>query len=151
MTLKHRLTGRTIDVKKVISSVHGPGEGGTVVFIGTVRDNSELGRVDKILYEAYVSMAEKKLEQIERDVRLRWPDAKVSLVHRTGELDVGEVSVVVATAAPHRGEAFEACRLAIERIKHEVPIWKKERLVGGREVWVVGQQTTVGKRKGRPK
>ncbi len=147
--MKHRLTEKAIDPEEVVSSVRGPELGGTAVFIGTVRDNSEAGRVDRIRYEAYVPMAEKKLAQIEEDVRSRWPDTKVRLVHRVGDLDVGEVSVVVVVSAPHRADAFEACRLAIERIKREVPIWKKERLADGSEAWVQGHGVTApGPRRG---
>ncbi len=149
MMMKHRLTDKAIDPGSVMSSVRGPKLGGTVVFIGTVRDNSEAGHVDGIRYEAYTPMAEKKLEQIENDVGVRWPGAKVSLVHRIGELHVGEVSVAVVVSAPHRGDAFEACRLAIERIKHEVPIWKKERLSDGSERWVEGRQESA--RRSRPR
>lgn len=143
--MKQRITDKAIDPQKVISSVRGSQLGGTVVFIGTVRDHGDAGPVDRIHYEAYAPMAEKKLEQIEKDVGAEWPDAKLSLIHRVGELDVGEVSVVVAAAAPHRGDAFEACRLAIERIKHEVPIWKKERLADGSEAWVEGHAVTTPK------
>ncbi len=144
MSLQRRLTKKRIDPGLVMSAVQDPECGGTALFIGTVRDRSEAGSVDRIHYEAYEPMAEKVLEQIEEEVSSKWPQSKVRLVHRIGELDVGEVSVVVAASAPHRAEAFDACRLAIERIKREVPIWKKERLVGGREVWVEGYRAGTG-------
>lgn len=139
MILARRLTKGRIVPGSVMSTVQDPRCGGTVLFVGTVRERSEAGHVDRIHYEAYEPMAEKVLERIEKEVSEKWPESKVRLVHRVGELDVGEVSVVVAVSAPHRAEAFDACRLAIERIKREVPIWKKERLVGGEEVWVEGQ------------
>jgi len=138
MTRHGVLTDKVIDTGSVLKSVLGPKAGGTVLFIGTVRDNSEAGQVDLIRYEAYEPMAVKSLREIEEDVADAWPDAKIKVVHRVGELRVGEVSVAVAVSAPHRAEAFEACRHAIERIKRDVPIWKKERLVGGKEVWVEG-------------
>ena len=109
------------------------------MFLGTVRNVSEAGRVQSIEYESYEQMAEKSLEQAEQEVKLRWPETRgVKIVHRVGRLSIGEVSVAVAVSSPHRAEAFEACRHAIERIKHEVPIWKREKLAGGREVWVEG-------------
>jgi molybdopterin synthase catalytic subunit len=139
MMMRH-LTKRTIDAAKVISGVSHSGAGGVVLFLGTVRDNSEFGKVDLIDYEAYEQMAEKKLQQIEEDARVSWPESRISLVHRTGRLKVGDVSVAVAASAPHRAEAFEACRYAIERIKHDVPIWKKERLADGTSRWVEGKR-----------
>lgn len=137
--MPRRLTKDRIAPESVMSEVQDPGCGGTALFVGTVRERSDAGHVDRIHYEAYEPMAEKALAQIEREVSRRWPESRVRLLHRVGELEVGEVSVVVAVSAPHRAEAFEACRLAIERIKREVPIWKRERLVGGKEVWVKGR------------
>jgi molybdopterin synthase catalytic subunit len=134
-----RLTKSKIDPSKVLKAVGNPGAGAVVLFLGTVRDNSEAGEVDRIEYEAYGPMAEKSLELTEEDVKSRWPATRaVKIVHRLGGLRVGEVSVAVAVSSPHRAEAFEACRHAMERIKHETPIWKRERLADGREVWVEG-------------
>jgi molybdopterin synthase catalytic subunit len=147
--LPRRLTREIIDPGSVLSSVEDPACGGTVLFVGTVRERSEAGRVDRIHYEAYEPMAEKTLEQIEEEVSEKWLESKVRLVHRVGDLEVGDVSVVVAVSAPHRAEAFDACRLAIERIKREVPIWKRERLVGGKEVWVEGHRAEVQSRRAR--
>jgi molybdopterin synthase catalytic subunit len=87
-------------------------------------------------YEAYPAMAEKKLAQVEQETRDRWPVGDVALVHRLGRLEVGEVSVAVAVSCPHRAEAFEACRYAIDRLKEVVPIWKKDILPGGASEWV---------------
>ena len=111
------------------------------MFLGTVRDNSEAGQVEKIEYEAYEPMAEKSLAQAEEEVKRRWPDTKhVKIVHRVGGLSVGEISVAVVVSSAHRAEAFEACRHAIERVKHDTPIWKREKLADGKEVWVEGAQ-----------
>jgi molybdopterin synthase catalytic subunit len=134
-----RLTRSRIDPSKVLESVGDPGAGAVVLFLGTVRDNSEAGSVDRIEYEAYEPMAEKSLALTEEDIRRRWPATKaVKIVHRVGGLAVGEISVAVAVSSPHRAEAFEACRHAIEAIKRDAPIWKRERLADGREVWVEG-------------
>jgi molybdopterin synthase catalytic subunit len=134
-----RITEGVIDPARVLSAVEGPKSGASALFLGMVRDNSEAGDVDLIVYEAYVPMAEKRMLEIEQEVRRLWPVNGVKLVHRIGRLKVGEISVAVAVSSPHRAEAFEACRHAIERIKHDVPIWKKERLADGREVWVEGR------------
>ncbi len=149
-----RLTKDRIDASEVLKAVEDPGAGAAVLFLGVVRDNSEAGRVDMIEYEAYEPMAEKSLAKAEEDVRRRWPATKaVKIVHRLGRLSVGDVSVAIAVASPHRAEAFEACRQAIDTIKHEAPIWKREKLVGGTEVWVegvpIGSRRTGSSQSGR--
>ncbi len=134
-----RLTRTKIDPLEVVESVADPKAGAVALFLGIVRDNSEAGRVEKIDYEAYEPMAEKALLQAEREVVRGWPASrKVKVVHRLGRLSVGDVSVAVAVSSPHRAQAFEACRQAVERIKHDAPIWKREQLANGREVWVEG-------------
>jgi molybdopterin synthase catalytic subunit len=131
----------------MVGSVGDSGAGAVVLFLGTVRDNSEAGGVERIEYEAYEPMAEKRLAEAEREVRRRWPATTgVKILHRLGSLAVGEVSVAVAVSSPHRAEAFEACRHAIETIKHEVPIWKREKLGDGSEVWVEGVPVGPGAR-----
>ena len=127
-----------IEPHDALAFVADPGAGGTCVFIGTVRDHSGDGAVTALRYEAWEEMAQERLEEIAREILERWPACKVALLHRTGELDIGEVSVAVACSAPHRAEAFEACRHGIERIKTEVPIWKKESLRSGDARWVMG-------------
>ena len=136
------MTRAKIAPAKLLRSAGDPGAGATVLFLGTVRDSSEAGSVDKIEYEAYEPMAEKSLAQAEDEVRRRWPDTKhVKIVHRVGGLSVGEISVAVVVSSAHRAEAFEACRHAIERVKHDAPIWKREKLADGKEVWVEGVQS----------
>ncbi len=141
-----RITRKEIDVADVIRSVGDGGAGAIVLFLGTVRDSSEAGKVDRLSYEAYEPMAEKRLLEVEEEVKRIWPSTrKVRIVHRVGEsLSVGDVSVAVAVSSEHRAEAFEACRHAIERIKRDVPIWKKERLADGSEVWVEGRRMGSG-------
>lgn len=142
-----RLTRDRIDPSRLLTSVGDPGAGAVVLFLGTVRDHSEAGHVEKIEYEAYAPMVEKRLAQTEAEVKRKWPATKaVRILHRVGALEVGDVSVAVAVSSPHRAEAFEACREAIERIKHDVPIWKKEKLADGKEVWVEGQPMGSGRR-----
>jgi molybdopterin synthase catalytic subunit len=110
--------------------------GAVVTFLGTVRDLTD-GRITTALdYEAHSPMAERKLAEIEADARSRWPIGEIALVHRLGHLDVGDVSVAVAVSCPHRAQAFEACRFAIDRLKEIVPIWKKENWSDGTTEWV---------------
>jgi molybdopterin synthase catalytic subunit len=135
------LTADPIDYHALTEQVRRPDCGAVVVFLGTVRDLTD-GRVTAALdYEAYPAMAEKKMAEIEADTRRRWPVVEMALVHRLGHLDVGEVSVAVAVSCPHRGEAFEACRHAIDRLKELVPIWKKENWADGTTEWVHPGQT----------
>jgi molybdopterin synthase catalytic subunit len=131
-----RLTPEPIDHHALTELVRRPHCGGVVTFLGTVRDLTD-GRVTVALdYEAYLGMAEKKMAEIEEGVRRRWPVGDVALVHRVGRLDVGEVSVAVAVSCPHRAEAFDACRYAIDRLKELVPIWKQENWADGATEWV---------------
>jgi molybdopterin synthase catalytic subunit len=141
-----RLTTEAIDYFALTEQVRRPGCGAVVTFLGTVRDLTE-GRVTVALdYEAYPGMAEKKLGEIEADTRARWPVGEIVLVHRLGRLEVGEVSVAVAVSCPHRGQAFEACRHAIDRLKEIVPIWKKENWSDGTSEWVhPGEETETEK------
>jgi len=120
------ITTEAIDPAAVMREIATPGTGGIDVFVGTVRDNNEGKAVASIEYTAYVPMAEEMLARIEAEIRSRWGVEQVVLIHRIGTLAVGEISVLTAVAAPHRAAAFEACRHAIERIKADVPIWKKE-------------------------
>jgi molybdopterin synthase catalytic subunit len=110
--------------------------GAVALFLGTVRDLT----VDEVTvfldYEAYGPMAEKKLAEIEADVRRRWKVGNVAMIHRLGRLAVGDVSVAVAVSTPHRAEAFEACRFAVDTLKELVPIWKKENAPDGTGEWV---------------
>lgn len=130
------LTRDPIDHQTLTEQVRRPGCGAVVTFLGTVRDLTE-GRVTVALdYDAYPQMAEKKLAEIEQDTRQRWPVGEMVLVHRLGHLEVGEVSVAVAVSCPHRGQAFDACRHAIDRLKELVPIWKKENWSDGSTEWV---------------
>jgi molybdopterin synthase catalytic subunit len=130
------LTTDSIDYHTLSERVRRPDCGGVVLFLGTVRDLTD-GRVTVALdYEAYPAMAQKKMAEIEADVRQRWPVGEVMMVHRLGRLEVGEVSVAVAVSCPHRAEAFAACRHAIDRLKELVPIWKKENWADGTTEWV---------------
>ncbi|MDG6928609.1 MAG: molybdenum cofactor biosynthesis protein MoaE [Nitrososphaerota archaeon] len=140
-----RITRRRIVPARMVEAVADGGAGGVALFLGTVRDRGEAGPVDAIEYEAYASMAEARMAEIEEEAKRRWPTKKVRVLHRVGRLALGEVSVAVAVSCAHRAEAFEACRFIIDRIKQEVPIWKKERLAGGGERWVEGSPISAHK------
>jgi molybdopterin synthase catalytic subunit len=133
-----RLTEDALDPAEALAFVADPGAGGTVLFSGTVRDHSDAGDVTGLDYEAWGEMAEARLGGIAHEILERWPACKVAILHRTGHLEVREISVLVCCSAPHRAEAFEAARHGIERIKEDVPIWKKERLTSGESQWVMG-------------
>ena len=131
-----RLTREPIDYHALTELVRRPNCGAVVTFLGTVRDLTGSEVTVALDYEAYPPMAEKKMAEIEADVRARWPVGEVAMVHRLGRLEVGEISVAVAVSSPHRAQAFEACRHAIDRLKELVPIWKKENWADGRTEWV---------------
>ncbi len=113
----------------------GPGQGGVVTFSGAVRDMTRGRKVVRLEYEAYPEMAVKQLQAIGDDVTARFGGARLAITHRVGTLKPGELAVVIAAAAAHREEAFLACRHAIEALKRDVPIWKREVYDDG-EVWV---------------
>jgi molybdopterin synthase catalytic subunit len=131
-----RLTDEPIDYAALTEAVRLPRCGGVVLFLGTVRDLTGTEGTETLEYEAYAAMAERKLAEIEREVRERWPVGEMAVVHRLGRLAVSEVSVAVAVSCPHRAEAFEACRYTIDRLKQTVPIWKKENRPDGSSDWV---------------
>ena len=133
-----RVTSEAIGADEAIAFVADAAAGATCVFLGTVRDHSAGGSVTGLTYEAWDEMAARRLEELGEELFAAWSLRKVALVHRAGELAVGEVSVAIAVSAPHRADAFEACRHAIERLKQDVPIWKKEHLVSGESEWVMG-------------
>ena len=133
-----RVTAKPLSVDEALASVADPGAGGTCVFVGTVRDHSDAGDVTGLRYEAWNELAVKRLEELADEMLEKWPLRKVAILHRTGDLAIGEASVVIACSAPHRADAFDACRHGIERLKQDVPIWKKEALVSGESHWVMG-------------
>jgi molybdopterin synthase catalytic subunit len=142
-----RLTTDAIDYHALTEQVRRPDCGAAVTFLGTVRDLTD-GRVTVALdYEAYPAMAEKKMAEIEQETRARWRVGEMVMVHRLGRLEVGQVSVAVAVSCPHRAEAFEACRHAIDRLKELVPIWKRENWADGATEWVHPSSMTNDERR----
>jgi molybdopterin synthase catalytic subunit len=133
------LTDHPIDTGALIARVARPSDGAYVLFEGVVRDHHDGKAVESIFYDAYRPMAEKEIERIVREVEGDQPGVAIAVVHRLGFLRVGDASIAIVCASPHRAEAFVACRAMIDRIKETVPIWKKERGPGGEE-WVGWQK-----------
>jgi molybdopterin synthase catalytic subunit len=132
------ITRSPIDPGRLLASVSDPEAGGTVLFVGTIRRRSGGKTVERLTYDVYREMAERKMKEIEARVRKKWPVEELAMIHRYGPLKVGEVSVAVVVSCQHRAQAFEACRYAIDTIKRTLPIWKKEKISGGTELWVKG-------------
>jgi molybdopterin synthase catalytic subunit len=131
----HTVSSEPLDVGSVVNRVVGPDIGGIVSFIGTVRDTSRGHSIRHLEYDAYPEMAEREIRKIADHAAQRWPGTRVAVAHRRGRLEVGEIAVVVAAGAPHRGDAFAAARYTIDTLKQQVPIWKKEVTIDG-EYWV---------------
>jgi molybdopterin synthase catalytic subunit len=132
----YEITEEPLDLERVIGAVRRAGCGAIVAFLGIVRETSDDGRdVDGLSYEAYPAMALPEMRAIGAEAESRFAGALVAIVHRVGALRVGEPSVAIATAAPHRGVAFDACEYAIDELKKRVPIWKQEHYVGGGATW----------------
>jgi molybdopterin synthase catalytic subunit len=122
-----RITFAPLDLAVVYAIADCPSNGAVVVMSGTVRDQTEGRSVDFLEYQAYEPMALKIFEQIAQDIQQRWSTVNTIVIHhRTGKLTIGEMSVLIAIGCPHRSEAFEACQYAIDTLKHQAPIWKKE-------------------------
>jgi MoaE-MoaD fusion protein len=133
-----RVTTDSLRVEEALESVADASAGGTCVFLGTVRDRSAAGEVIDLTYEAWEELANRRLSEISNEALARWDVRRIAVLHRTGRVAVGETTVVIACSAPHRADAFDACRHAIERLKQDVPIWKREALASGDAHWVMG-------------
>jgi MoaE-MoaD fusion protein len=129
------ISDRPLQEADAVARVKGPGMGGIVTFVGAVRDHARGRKVQHLEYQAYPAMAVREMEKIAEQAAQRWPGTRIAIGHRSGHLEVGEVAVVIAAAAPHRAAAFDACRFAIDTLKQTVPIWKKEVATDG-EYWV---------------
>lgn len=139
-----KITSKVISVDEALKSVQDESCGAIVLFIGTVRNYNDGRLVNKIHYESYVAMAEKRIQKIQSSIKRKWPQVrKMSIVHRIGDLAVGDISVIVCTSAPHRAEAFEASRYAIDTLKQSVPIWKMETYADDFANWINGVPISV--------
>jgi molybdopterin synthase catalytic subunit len=129
------VTRDPIDTAGLLRRVRSDADGAVLIFAGVVRDHHEGRAVEALAYEVYEEMAVEKIEMICKEVASRFEVGELAVAHRVGELTVGDISVVIAVAAPHRDAAYKASREIIERVKGEVPIWKRERYSDGGEVW----------------
>ncbi len=129
------ITAEPLDAGRIAEAVRCDDDGCVVTFVGVVRNHNRGKQVLYLEYEAYPEMALAKMREIAGEISSRWGLDHVALVHRVGRMEVGEASVVIAVAAPHRDVAYEASRYAIDRLKEIVPVWKKEVYAGG-EVWL---------------
>ncbi len=131
------ITRTPLDLDALVERVAFPGAGAIITFSGVVRDNAQGKSVSHLEYDAYPEMAEATMRDIIAEIKTRWPDARVAMAHRVGRLKIGEASLIIAVAAPHRPEAYAASRYAIERVKAILPVWKKE-FATDAEYWVEG-------------
>ena len=131
------VTASPLDPAAVVASVARSGDGAVATFVGLVRDHNAGRKVLWLDYEAFVPLAVKAFAQIAAEAAEKWPGARMAIHHRTGRVAIGEASVAIAAASPHRADAFAACRYAIERVKQIAPIWKHEYFEGG-EIWIEG-------------
>jgi molybdopterin synthase catalytic subunit len=131
------ITFAPLSLEQVYALADAPGNGALVVMSGTVRNQTGGRPVASLEYQAYEPMALNVFRQISQQIRQQWPETnRVVIHHRTGHLTIGEISVLVAVGCPHRGEAFAACQYAIDSLKHQAPIWKKEHWQDGSSDWV---------------
>jgi molybdopterin synthase catalytic subunit len=132
------VTREPLDPAALLAAVTTPADGAVLLFWGVVREQHEGRAVSHLEYDAYAAMAEAKLREIAGEAQARWPVGTVAVVHRLGRLEIGEASVGIAVASPHRAEAYEASRYIIEQLKQRVPIWKREGYVEGDHRWLDG-------------
>jgi molybdopterin synthase catalytic subunit len=139
MTPLVAVTDKPLDLAALSRTVEaaGTGDGAVASFAGLVRDHNQGRRVSFLEYEAYEPLAVRALTLIVDEARAAWPEARVAVHHRIGRLELGEASIIIVAASPHRADAFAACRYTIERVKQIVPIWKHEHFDGG-DVWLEG-------------
>lgn len=142
MDKKCWITDQPINLNDCIAKVVRAEAGAVNTFIGTVREFTKGKRTLFLEYQSYIAMAEKKLVQISEEISEKWPDAETAIVHRIGRLEISDIAVVIAVSTPHRNDAFDASRYAIERIKEIVPIWKKEHWEDGTK-WIGDQKETT--------
>jgi molybdopterin synthase catalytic subunit len=147
--MNYEISKEPINIQAVIDKVVQREAGAITTFIGTVRELTHGKKTLFLIYEAYEAMAVKKLKQIGEEIEQRWEGSCVAITHRVGRLDITDVAVVIAVSTPHRADAYEANRYAIERIKEIVPIWKKEHWEDG-ESWMGNQLETVAYPSGKP-
>jgi MoaE-MoaD fusion protein len=137
-----QIVRKPIELQALVTQLQRAEDGAVVVFDGIVRNHTKGRKTHHLEYEGYEPMALKEMLKIEADIKTRWPDSRIGIVHRLGRLEIGEASVVIVVTSAHRKVAFEACQYAIDTLKKTVPIWKKEFFEDG-EVWVEGEMSSL--------
>ncbi len=132
------VTDRPIDAGALLEEVASASDGAVLLFLGIVRNENDGRAVGHLEYEAYAPMAERVLGQIALEAAEQWATGAITVVHRVGHLKIGDASVAIAIAAPHRGDAYAASRYVIDEIKHRVPVWKREGYLDGASEWLPG-------------
>ena len=140
MSDKYQIVNHEIDIQSLIKKVSKPEAGAITTFIGTSRNFTGNQIVAYLFYEAYESMAYKLMEKIGNDAISKFKITDIAITHRIGKVDIEEASVVIAVSASHREPAFEACQYAINTLKQIVPIWKKEFMENGKEMWISNRE-----------
>jgi molybdopterin synthase catalytic subunit len=133
-----RVTADPIDTARLLAECTTHADGAALLFVGVVREQNEGRAVDHLEYSACTAMAERVLAEISREAAQRWQTGGIAVVHRVGRLELGEASVAIAVASPHRDAAYQASRYIIEQLKRRVPIWKKEGYLEGESEWLPG-------------
>ena len=134
--MRTAIVDRRIDVDALMKEVANVRHGATILFVGTVRDTNDGSPVSGLDYSSYTGMAEQELATIVLEASERWDTSDIVVEHRVGSLELGEASVAIAVAHPHRAEAYEASRYVIEELKKRLPVWKREHYLDGRSEWV---------------
>ena len=136
MTHQIRLSDTALSIDETYAYLHDPEAGGICLFVGTIRNKNQQKDVDHLTMEAYSAMAKKQMERIANEASTKWPIQKISVSHRTGKLEIGDIAVIIGVCSVHRAEAFKACEWLIDTLKQEVPIWKNEFYADG-SAWLV--------------
>jgi molybdopterin synthase catalytic subunit len=140
-----RVTRDAIEPQTILALVGSPADGAAILFLGTVREQNESRAVTGMRYDAFVEMAEPVLHEIAAEAAGRAGSDRIAVVHRVGELAVGDVSVAIAVSSPHREESFDAARYIIEQIKQRLPVWKHEHYIDGMTQWLDGAVPPVSR------
>lgn len=143
-TISASVTDDPIDAAALLASCPTTSDGAALLFVGLVRDHNEGREVGHLEYSSFVEMAERVLREIATEAAERWAVGSIAVSHRTGRLELGEVSVAIAVASPHRDEAYQASRYVIEQLKRRAPIWKREGYLDGVSEWLPGHSPPVG-------
>jgi molybdopterin synthase catalytic subunit len=138
------LTSEPLDPEACVRAVRTDASGAVTLFYGVVRNHNDGRAVLFLEYDAYPELAERQMAAVAEEIKRRFPIDEIAMAHRTGRLEIGETSLLVAVSSAHRADAFEACHAAVDRVKETVPVWKKEHWAGG-GIWLEGTPVDLGR------